>query len=127
MTFLQKLPKAINNLFQAINGFSKTKDASYILPERKTIWFEPRVLSTFAITYQKVNAPKMTFDRTVEVTCVTLPKDHLLTKRYVIIPQLPGLLVHALPVLNHNQIDHSTKQMECWCIATVAREPVAPI
>ena len=43
---------------------------------------EPRVSPAFAITflailYQKVNDPKMTFDPTsVEVTCVTLPKDY---------------------------------------------------
>ena len=35
-------------------------------------------------------------------------------------PPLPGLLVHALPDLNHNRIDDNTKPMEHWCIATVA-------
>ena len=35
-------------------------------------------------------------------------------------PPLPGLLDHALPVLNHDQTDHNTKPMEHWCIATVS-------
>ena len=35
-------------------------------------------------------------------------------------PPLPGLLVHALPVLNHDRTDHNTKLMEYRCIATVA-------
>ena len=35
-------------------------------------------------------------------------------------PPLPGLTIHALPVLNHNPTDHNTKPMEYWCIATVA-------
>ena len=35
-------------------------------------------------------------------------------------PPLPGLPVHALPVLNHDRIDHNTKPMEHWCTATVA-------
>ena len=42
-------------------------------------------------------------------------------------PLLPGLTVHALPVLNHalpvlnyNRIDHNTKPMEYWYIATAA-------
>ena len=33
---------------------------------------------------------------------------------------LPGLLAHALPVLNHDQTNHYTKLMVHWCIATVA-------
>ena len=35
-------------------------------------------------------------------------------------PPLPGLPVHALPVLNHDRTDHNTKLMEHWYIATVA-------
>ena len=31
-------------------------------------------------------------------------------------PPLPGLPVHALPVLNHDWTDHNTKPMEHWCI-----------
>ena len=34
--------------------------------------------------------------------------------------QLPGLPVHALPVLNHDWTNHNTNPMEHWCIATVA-------
>ena len=34
-------------------------------------------------------------------------------------PPLPGLPDHTLPVLNHDRIDHNTKPMEHWCIATV--------
>ena len=34
-------------------------------------------------------------------------------------PLLPCIPVHTLPVLNHDRIDHNTKPMEHWCIATV--------
>ena len=36
-------------------------------------------------------------------------------------PPLPGLPVHALPDLKHDQTDHNAKPMEHWCIATVAQ------
>ena len=34
-------------------------------------------------------------------------------------PPLPGLPVHALPVLNLDRTNHNTNPMEHWCIATV--------
>ena len=37
-------------------------------------------------------------------------------------PPLPGLLVQASPVLNHNQTDHKRKQMEHRCKATIEEE-----
>ena len=35
-------------------------------------------------------------------------------------PPLPCPPIHALPVLNHDRINHNTNPMEHWCIATVA-------
>ena len=35
-------------------------------------------------------------------------------------PPLPGLPVHALPLLNHDRTDHNTKLMKHLCIATVS-------
>ena len=35
-------------------------------------------------------------------------------------PPVPGLPVHALPVLNHDWTDHNRKPMEHWCIGTLA-------
>ena len=35
-------------------------------------------------------------------------------------PQLPGLPVHALLILNHDRTDHNTNSVEHWCMVTVA-------
>ena len=45
---------------------------------------------------------------------------HIFATKWCQNPPLPGLLVHALPVLNHDWTDHNTAPMEHWCIATVA-------
>ena len=51
---------------------------NYLICYEQTRWFSNhKSQPAFAITYNKVNHPKMTFDPTsVDVKCVTLPKDN---------------------------------------------------